>query len=47
MGNLGAGGFVFLRFVRDDNGPMACHAGKGVLIIRNSFVVRQDDTILS
>ena len=47
MGNLGAGSFVCLRFVHDDNGPMGCHAGKGVLGVRDSFVVRQDDTVLA
>src|SRR5437868_3058829 len=44
--NLGTGGFIFLCFVSDDNGPMACHTSKGMLIICDRFVVRQDDTIL-
>src|SRR5262245_7064463 len=44
--NLGTGGFIFLCFVSDDNGPMAGHTSKGMLIIGDRFIVRQDDTIV-
>src|SRR5262245_43461049 len=47
MGNFGAGGFIFLGFVSDDNRPVACHSGKRMLVVRDSFVVRQDNAILS
>jgi hypothetical protein len=47
MRDLGIGGFVILRFVGDDDCPVLLHPSEGVLVIRDSFVVRENDPMLT
>lgn len=40
-------GVVLLGLVGDDNRPMVLHLREGVLVVRNGFIVGEDDPILT